>query len=208
MQLERGDSIIPLERSIRPGPQLRADGDDGMPTLIGYFSLFDVWTEIDSWFEGHFLERIAPGAFKKTFKEKAGQIKTLFQHGRDPVVGSKPLGMPEVLEEDQKGARAETPLLDTDYVREIIPGIQAGAYGQSFAFRVLREELVEEPGVSKDNPQGLAERTIKELELFEHGPVTWPQYVGTDAGVRAELDRAARWSHAARRRALLYGRAR
>lgn len=171
-----------------------------MPTLVGHFALFNRWTEIDSFFEGNFLERISPGAFKKTFQEKRGQIKTLFQHGRDPVVGNKPLGMPDVLREDERGGYAETPLLDTDYVREIVPGLEAGAYGQSFAFRVLREEVVEKPGVSPHNPNGLPERTIKEVELFEHGPVTWPAYADTDAGLRA---RVKRWTAAARRRVLI-----
>lgn len=198
--MERGDAHTPLVRSIRPGPSLRAEDDGKMPRLVGHFALFDTWTEIDSWLEGNFMERIAPRAFRKTFKEKKGQIKTLFQHGRDPVVGNKPLGMPEVLGEDDKGAFAETPLLDTSYNRDLIPGLEAGAYGQSFAFRVLREEIVEEPGTSEHNPHGLPERTIKEVELFEHGPVTWPAYADTTAGLRAKV---RRWTHAARRRALL-----
>jgi hypothetical protein len=61
-------------------------------TLQGHFAVFNAWTEIDSLAEGLFLERIAPGAFAKAFREKGRGIKVLLEHGHDPVVGNKPLG--------------------------------------------------------------------------------------------------------------------
>jgi hypothetical protein len=38
------------------------------------------------------MERFAPGAWTKTIRERAAQIKALFQHGGDPQIGDKPLG--------------------------------------------------------------------------------------------------------------------
>jgi HK97 family phage prohead protease len=177
-----------LVRAAHSGLELRAVDDGGMPTLFGHFAIFNRWTEIDSWFEGNFLERIAPGAFKKTMRENREQIKVLFQHGRDPQIGSKPLGPIEELREDETGAYYEAPLLDTDYNRELLPALEEELYGASFRFEIMREERNEKPKPSKENPQGLPERTIKELRLFEFGPVTFPAYAEATAGVRSLTD--------------------
>lgn len=180
-----------LVRALRPGIELRAAEDapaSGMPTLAGHFSVFNEWTEINSMFEGHFLERVSPGAYKKTFKEQRDSMRCLFQHGMDPVVADKPLGPIDRLEEDGTGAAYEVPMLDTSYNRDLVPGLEAGLYGASFRFRVMREEYEEEPGASADNPNGLPQRTIKEAEVREFGPVTFPAYAGATAGVRSLTD--------------------
>jgi HK97 family phage prohead protease len=82
------------------------------------------------------MERIAPGAFKKTFREQPRPMRVLFQHGMDPQVGDKPLGPIRDLREDETGAYYEVPLLDASYVRDqVLPGLRAGLYGASFRFR-------------------------------------------------------------------------
>ena len=177
-----------LFRSLRPGIELRdddPDGDGAAPTLFGHFARFNEWTEIDSWFEGRFLERIAPGAFRKTLRE--GSPKVLFNHGRDTTMGGQILGEPTVLREDDDGAYYEVRLFD-GLPDLLMDGLRSGLYGASFRFRVLREELVQEPKRSDHNPQGLPERTIKEVELFEFGPVTFPAYPSATAGVRSITD--------------------
>jgi hypothetical protein len=180
-----------LFRAVYPGVELRAadDGEDGGPTMIGHFAVFNEWTEIHSIFEGDFLERFVPGAFKKTIRENRDGMRVLFQHGFDYSVGDKPLGPIEDLREDAQGAYYEVPLLDASYVRdEILPGLEAGLYGASMRFRVMREEFVEEPGSSDHNPGGLPERTVKEAQVREFGPVTFPAYAGASAGVRSLSD--------------------
>jgi len=178
-----GQAVI---RAYRPGIELRASDDGGMPTLHGHFAVFNRWAEIDSWTEGHFLERIAPGAFKKTFREQ--KPKVLFQHGGDPQVGDKPLGTIESLSEDDVGAAYEVRMLDTAYNRELLPGLEAGLYGASFRFKVMREEMVDDPVTSDDNPRALPERTIREAKVMEFGPVTFPAYDGATAGMRSMTD--------------------
>lgn len=175
-----------LVRAIKPGIEVRqvAEGD-GMPTLFGHFAVFNVWTEVDSIFEGRFLEQIRPGAFRKTFREQREQIKVLFQHGCDPFIGDKPLGQLTDLREDETGAYYEAPLFDASYVRDLIPGLEAGAYGASFRFSVMKEEFVEDPGASDHNPKGLPERTIQEARVYEGGPVTFGQYPEATAGLRS-----------------------
>jgi HK97 family phage prohead protease len=178
-----------LFRGNLAGLEMRADGDSGMPTLFGYFARFNEWTEINSIFEGRFLERIADGAFKKTFREQKDDIRVLFQHGRDFQVGDKPLGPIATMREDRgEGGYYEVPLLDTSYNRDLVPGLEAGLYGASFRMRVMREEIVEEPGRSDHNPDGIPERTIKEIRLFEFGPVTFPAYKNATANVRSLTD--------------------
>jgi HK97 family phage prohead protease len=178
-----------LDFELRQADGEGDDGDaDGMPTMLGHFARFDEWTEIDSLFEGQFLERIAAGSFVKTFKQNGERIRVLFQHGRDPQIGDKVLGVPEVLREDDEGAYYEVPLFDTGYVRELLPPLEAGAYGASFRFRVLREEINQKPRKSSHNPDRLPERTIKEVEVMEFGPVTFPAYAGATAGIRSLTD--------------------
>lgn len=184
------DDIV---RAVFPGLELRAA--EGEPqsgylgkTMVGHFARFNEWTEIDSIFEGRFMERIAPGAFKKTFRENRDGMRPLFQHGRDFQVGDKPLGPITELREDDEGAYYEVPLLDTSYNRDILPGLEAGLYGASFRFRVMKEEFVSNPKPSEWNPLGLPERTVKEAMVMEFGPVTFPAYAGATAGVRSLSD--------------------
>lgn len=170
------------------GEDVDGESGDGT-TMFGHFAVFDQWTEIDSMWEGNFMERIAPRAFRKTMKENREQIKVTFQHGHDPQLGDKPLGPITELSEDDTGAYYEVPLLDAPYVREdLLPGLQAGLYGSSFRFSVMKEEFDQEPGESEHNPKGIPERTLKEIRLFEFGPVTWPAYPSATAGMRSLTD--------------------
>jgi HK97 family phage prohead protease len=167
--------------------ELRAADGDGMPTLVGYMLRFNEWTEIDSLFEGHFLERIVPGAAKKTLAESRDQIRILFNHGMDPTIGKKPLTNPD-LREDAKGVLYEGVMFDTLYNRELVPALESKQLGSSIKFRALAEEWEEEPEPSDENPRGIPERSIKEIQLYEGGPVTFPAYEGATAGVRSLTD--------------------
>jgi phage head maturation protease len=134
------------------------------------------------------MERFAAGSTRKTLRESRSTIRPLFQHGRDPQVGDKPLGPIRLLEERDTGAYAEVPLLDTSYNRDLLPGLKNDLYGASHRFRVMREDIRDDPGVSEHNPKGLPERTIKEAQIMEFGPVTFPAYAGATAGVRSITD--------------------
>ncbi len=142
--------------------------------------------EIRARWEGRFLERVAPGALDKTLAERGDKIKVLFNHGFDPQIGDKPLGKPEVMEPRTAGLWTETPLADTSYNKDIRALLASGAVdGMSFRFSVKREDINVPDEASDDNPDRLEERTIRELKLFEFGPVTFPAYEATTAGVRA-----------------------
>lgn len=176
------------EPAAGDGDQAAAADDGRLATLEVDFSRFGTWYEIDSFWEGRFLEQVRRGAFAKTIKERGDQVKVLFNHGFDMTVHDKVLGVPELLEEREDTAHLEAGLLDTSYNRDLLPGLRAGAYGSSFMFEVLGETWVREPEKSDHNPDGLPERTITEVRLFEAGPVTWPANPEATAGVRSGMD--------------------
>ncbi len=71
-------------------------------------------------------------------------------------------------------------MFDNARVEPIRQAIAGGAIdGMSFRFRVTREDWDE----TADTPM----RTIKELDLFELGPVAFPAYTATSVGVRSLL---------------------
>jgi HK97 family phage prohead protease len=182
-------------RAGMPGLEFRAASDvdeDLGPGYLGLlrilFSPVNAWTEINSAWEGHFLERFAPGAWKKTISERADKIRSLFQHGADPQIGDKPLGPIRKLVEGEDGGYGEVALLDTSYNRDLLPGLKDGLYGASHRFSAMRVEEDDRPERSEHNPLGLKERTIREARLFEFGPVTFPAYEGATAGMRSMTD--------------------
>lgn len=184
----RVDLRLPEQRAEDDTTDETAATEEGLGVMVVRFSIFDVWYEIDSWYEGLFLERTTKGAFTKTMSEQRDNIVSLFNHGMDFNIGDKVLGRVSELREDDDAAVLEAPLFDTSYNRDLLPGIRAGAYGSSFMFRVIRDEWNDEPGVSDWNPRGIPERTIKEVRLFEAGPVTFPANPDATAGMRSMTD--------------------
>lgn len=157
---------------------LRAEDDGDGLTLEGYAATFNTPTDIDSW-EGRFTETIAPGAFKRTIDRKGpARIRLQFDHGQHPLIGSIPIGSIRELREDGRGLFVSARLFDNDLVKPVRDAIAGGAIaGMSFQFRVVNDEWDEDG----DRPT----RTIREVELFELGPVVWPAYETTTVGVRA-----------------------
>lgn len=174
-----------LIRMFRPArPQMRAADDGGLGTMFGYFAVFNQETIIDSWWEGTFRELILPGAFTKTIRENAQEIRSLFQHGMDPQIGDKVLGPISVLREEPYGPYYEVPLFDTSYNRDLVPGLQADQYGASFRFNVIKDDWERPPEGSGELPL----RKIREARVFEFGPVTFPAYQAASAGLRSATD--------------------
>ena len=186
MELVRDDIVRALYEKLEVRDADEAAGDDARPTLTGHFAVFNEWTEIDSFWEGRFMERIAPGAFKKTMREQRDTVKVTFNHGHD-VLGNYVLGPIEELHEDEVGAYYEVSLLD-GIPELLMNGLRAGQYGASFRFSIVKETFVEKPDASDYNPRALPERTINEVRLHEFGPVTFPAYPEATAGVRSLTD--------------------
>jgi HK97 family phage prohead protease len=165
--------------------EVNRSSPDAMPTLHGVGAVYGEWTEINSRVEGHFMERFAPGAFTKAIKENRDQIRCLFHHGQDPSIGYKPLGTITDLSESDRKMVYDVDLFDADYVRALVPGLEAGVYGSSFRFGTVKKND-QTRGVA--NSKGLLERTIREASMRELGPTPFPAYIGTSAGLRSITD--------------------
>lgn len=181
------------------------NGQDDGRTLEGYAAVFNQDTEINSW-EGTFKERMVKGSFRKTIKENPNP-KMQFDHGHDARTGSVPIGAYSELREDNDGLYVKGRLFENDLVEPIRQAIEGGAIdGMSFRFRVIRDEWRDNKGklVKGDDladllwspgERGPLQRTIREVQLSEAGPVVWPAYAGTSVGVRSaggdELERDA-----------------
>lgn len=160
----------------RPFELRASDENDGL-TLEGYGAVFNTPTRIDSW-EGTFDEIIAPGAFAKSIRDRKPVMQ--FDHGHDVATGSVPIGVINDLREDETGLFVSARLHDNPRVEPIRQAIASGAIdGMSFRFQVMREEW--------DETGDLPVRTIREVKLFEVGPVVFPAYEATSVGVRSLL---------------------
>lgn len=175
---------FPITRSLASPVEAKGDG---VPTMVGHFSTFNDWYEVDSLIEGHFLERVAPGAFRKTIAESRGSMKVLFNHGQDTTMGNQVLGDIEDLREDDIGPAYEVPLFD-GVPTLIVSGLRAGAYGSSHRFTAEKDVWDNHPEPSDYNPAGLPERTITEARVYEFGPVTFPADPKADVGIRSTTD--------------------
>jgi HK97 family phage prohead protease len=162
---------------------------DSLGTMEVRYSRFGVWYEVNSWWEGRFLERVQKGAFKRTLAQhndanSSHNIKTLFNHGMDFHIGDKLLGDITSAKEESDSPVHLVNLWDTSYNRDLLPGLRRGAYGSSFMFVVAKDAWDHEPESSDHNPEGLPERTITETRTYEAGPVTWPANPEATSGMR------------------------
>ncbi|HWA67152.1 MAG TPA: HK97 family phage prohead protease [Mycobacteriales bacterium] len=176
------EEISPLwcVRELRSTPRIRAAaGDDQAPTLFGHFSAVNEWYEIDSMFEGHFLERTAPG-----FPIVDGNTQILFNHGFD-VLGIQVIAAIRSI--DPSTTAYEGDLFSVPQL--LIDGLRAGVYGSSFRFQVIEDNWDYQPDPSDYNPTALPERTIVSAAVPEFGPVTFPANPASDSGARSATDR-------------------
>lgn len=188
--LERLPTDVAVVRHLSVTPELRAAEADSetLGIMSGLFSAHDVWYEVNSAWEGQFLERTGDGFAEVTIRDDRDGMRVLFDHGFDSSIGNKVLGPIEVLESRAKGPYYEVPLLDTSYNRDLLPGLKRGLYGASFRMHVLADEWDDEPKPSRQNPKGIPERTITRARVMEFGPVTFPANPKASASVRSGTD--------------------
>jgi HK97 family phage major capsid protein len=158
--------------------------EDGK-TLTIRLAPHDQWAEIQSATEGHFMERFSRSAYKKAMAENPPKI--LFQHGKDPQIGEKPIATTDEFGEDATSPYARGQILD-GVPELVVDGLRKGVYGSSHRFSVVRETWNEKPVGGAHNPKRLPERTITEAKLPELGPVTWPAYAQASASLRSMTD--------------------
>lgn len=170
---------MPMERSYMPirEVEIRTAEDDGTPKLVGYVARFNKLSDD----LGGFREKISPGAFAETIKKD--DIRALWNHNSDHVLGRTSSGTLK-LEEDNKGLRMELNPPDTQLGRDLMVSIRRGDISQmSFGFKCLDEAWRKREG---EDGKEESIRTLKQVELFDVSPVTYPAYPQTEIQVRAK----------------------
>lgn len=146
--------------------------EDGTMRLSGYAAVFN-----DASVPLPFIERIAPGAFRKTLTETP-DVRLLINHEGLPLARTKNGTLR--LQEDQTGLYMDADLPDTQAARDLYTLVERGDVDQmSFAFRVIRQKWNE----------GRTERTLTELSLADGdvSVVTYPAYPTTTVEAREQI---------------------
>lgn len=153
--------------------ELRAvTATDGGPTRIsGYAAKFNVTSAPIG---GLFVEKIAPGAFRKNLP--GADIRLLVNHDPGQLLARTKSGTLKVTE-DEVGLRFDGTLPDTALARDVITQINRGDLdSMSFGFRNAKDTWAD----GKDFPV----RTLTEATVFDISVVTFPAYDKTEVGLR------------------------
>lgn len=126
-----------------------------------------------------FVERIAPGAFSRSLRNRKGDVRLYVNHNSDLVLASRRSGTLH-LEEDDRGLRVEADLPDTTYANDLRTLMRAGVVDRmSFGFSVRGRDG---DSWSEDG----SERVLRSVVLHEVSVVTgFPAYEATTAAVRS-----------------------
>jgi len=163
---------------------LRMDGDD-IKAIEGYAAVFyragDPGTEYPLWH--NYLERIMPGAFDRALSE-SHDARADFNHNQDILLGRVSSGTC-VLSVDDTGLRysIEFDTEDTDHKNVSRKIARRDVTGSSFTFSNASADWEE----LNEDGETVWIRNITDLDLHGVGPVTWPAYEATEAGVRSAV---------------------
>lgn len=126
--------------------EVKVDGDGR--TIVGYAAAFGNVDRVK--------DVIEPGAFAKTISENR-RIKVGYNHFHM-------IGRPMDMVEDEKGLLTESRISDTPTGNEVLQLVKDGVVdAMSIAYEVVKAE---------DDNDGV--RRLKELRLYEYGPVDFP----------------------------------
>lgn len=164
---------LPVRRN---STEVRLDEDRG---IFGVASVFynpaNRGTEYQLWKDT--VERIDPAAFDRALADR-DDVVALFNHDGSQLMGRTSAGTLE-LRKSEAGLEYRIPPNDTFWYQETAKQLRIGnVTGSSFAFWPEVEEW--------DETEELTVRTIKSVQLVDVGPVTWPAFKATTAGVRSE----------------------
>jgi HK97 family phage prohead protease len=167
-QLEGGDSegrsTSKQEQRIHATNFEIRETADGM-SFTGYAAVFNSDSE-----PLPFIERIAPGAFKRSLQSR-NEVKLLWNHDAGEPLASVRGGTLRLVE-DEIGLRVEATLANTTRGRDVAELIRSKTIdSMSFGFSVI-----------KDSWQGEV-RTLEAVRLFETSVVSWPAYTATSGTI-------------------------
>ena len=127
-------------------------------------------------------EEVATEAITKVMESDLSKVRALFHHKTEYPIARYPDTLE--LKQDDKGLAVRITPIDTSYSRDLIEAIRVGVVDKmSFGFYILDEKIVEEKGK-------VPHFIIKEIELLEVSPVTYPFYGDTDVGIENQTKAA------------------
>ena len=116
-----------------------------------------------------FVERIGKGVFTRAIENSKRDIDFLAEHDSSKILAST-RNDSLTLHEDESGLYMEATIAPTSWGRDAYTLIESGIYrNMSFGFKVVKDKW-------KSIENGLYERTIEDLELFEVSVVKNPAY--------------------------------
>lgn len=152
---------------------IRSDGDGR--TVEAYAAAFNVPAEIRD-ADGHYNEELARGSFTKTIAERGTNFGVFYNHART-IYGtpdgalSVPIGVPERVEQDERGVFTVTRYLDNPLADSVLDGIKQRAIrGQSFSGRFIKSTR------TKGARGSLPTIVRSEVAMREYGPTVFPAY--------------------------------
>ena len=191
--------IRPGTRLLRVFPlssvEVRAASDGKPERVVGHAAVYNRWS-VDL---GGFKERVLPGAFDKSIG--VSDVRALLNHDPNYIfarttVAADTEGALE-LSSESNGLHIEACPMQTDTIRDLVMApMRLGLVNQmSFSFAVRGQELWDQPATagtgavwrSPKTADGLYERDLIDVELFDVSPVTFPAYPQTDVGLRSLL---------------------
>ena len=156
-----------------------ADAASGfIGVLTGYAARFNADSlPFDGW-EKPWVERIAPGAFKRSLTENP-DVVCLWSHDSAQPIARAPQTLN--IREDKDGLACDISLVDTTENRDLLARVKAGIVrGMSFGFVPVKttwetNDLTTSPDV----------RTLEDVDLHEVSAVVWPAYPDTMLAARS-----------------------
>lgn len=165
------------QRAIRRAPEIRASGE-GPTQVVGYAAVFyrenDPSTEYELW--PGVIERVMPGAFDRALGED--DVRALFNHDPDNLLGRTKSGTTR-LSVDTVGLRYEIDLDPKDPLHARVANMleRGDLDGSSFQFSTRTDTWRMDGGKEI--------RELRDVKLYDVGPVTFPAYEGASSGARS-----------------------
>ena len=161
----------------------RAKGETNAAHIYGRAIVYNAWTTLYESKSYSWREIIRPGAVTKALAEKQ-DVRCLFNHNANYVLGRTTSGT-LTLSQDDQGVDMDCEAPDTQLIRDMVlsPMERQDITGQSFAFliRMGGQKLT----IREENDMVIEEREITDIDLFDLGPVTYPQYEETTVALRS-----------------------
>jgi HK97 family phage prohead protease len=155
------------EIQYRTAFDFRTVGDDAPAGFEGYAS---TWWAADSYYTA-----MAPGAFKKSIRERTEKIPVLWNHNTDA-----PIGKHVAIKEDKTGLYINVGIADdgaegSTFLARMRFGVP---FGVSFGFQTIKDRsATDDDPIDTSQLSGVKAtdvRVITEVKFWESSPVTFP----------------------------------